>query len=127
MSVTYDHLVNLSNVGLSDKPNRLAQTFLINFGRKSSKQFDCEESISRVVKVAPKTKQKKEAINQKFFYQKLVFSISESGVVFTAQTAADIINVRTKKISQTAAENLDVYLSGKRSFSSFIKAFLCCL
>lgn len=110
-------------IWVSDKPNRLAQTFLINFGRKTSKQADCEESISGVVKVTLKTK-KKDTINQKFFYQNLLFSILESTVVFKAQTAADIINLIIEEISQTAAENIGVYLSCKHSFSSFMAVFL---
>lgn len=130
ISVISDHRINHCNVVIwvSDKPNRLAQTFLISFGHKTSKQADCEESISGVVKVAPKTNKKKDTVNQKFFYQNLVFSISGRKVVFTAQKpAADIINLIIKEVSQTAPEYTDVYLSCKRSFSSFITVFLYCL
>lgn len=61
ISVISDHLINHSNeiIWVSDQPNRLAQTFLINLGRKTGKQADCEESISGVVKVALKTNNKK--------------------------------------------------------------------
>lgn len=61
MLVIFDHPIDHFNVVIwvSDKPNCLAQTFLINFGCETSKQADYEESISGLVKVPLKTNQKK--------------------------------------------------------------------